>query len=70
MGAMLERDYEHRSVLSHVQLDARLTRVCLLPGVAEFAVVLRPVGAPVQLLHHGVANLPGACRMSLVPGAA
>jgi lipopolysaccharide transport system ATP-binding protein len=70
MGAMLERDYAQRAALTHAQLDARLTRVCLLPGVGELAVALRPVGPPVQLMHHGVANLPGACRMTLAGGPA
>jgi lipopolysaccharide transport system ATP-binding protein len=67
MGALSRQDYERRSRLSHQDLDACLTRVCLLPGVGDFAVVLRRDGQPVQLMHHGVANLAGRCRVTVVP---
>ena len=38
----------------------------LADHAGRFAVGFRPAGAPVQLLHHGVANLPGECRVSVV----
>jgi lipopolysaccharide transport system ATP-binding protein len=42
-----------------------LAALCLLPLAGTLAVALRSVGTPVQLLHHGVANLPGSCQMSV-----
>jgi lipopolysaccharide transport system ATP-binding protein len=69
MGMMSGEDYAQRSRCSYVECDARLVRVCLLPAVAAFAVVFRQRHAPVQLLHHGAANLPGACQVMLVPTA-
>ena len=65
LGALTGHDYDRRARTSHVELDASLARLCLLPLAGTLAVALRPVGAPVQLLHHGVANLPGSCRMSV-----
>lgn len=58
-------DYQNRGKFSHADLDARITRLCLLTHVGIFAVVFRLQGKPVQLLHHGVANLPGRCQMSI-----
>ncbi len=66
LGSLQTKDYETRAVASHAELDARLARICLVPAVGAFAVVLRTPAAPVQLLHHGVANLPGSCRVSVV----
>jgi lipopolysaccharide transport system ATP-binding protein len=66
MGALSRPDYEQRAALAHPEFDARLVRVCLLPGLGQFAVTLRRGGAPVQLLHHGVANLPGRCQVTVV----
>jgi lipopolysaccharide transport system ATP-binding protein len=70
MGALSGRDYDLRSLYSHAEMDPRLVRLCLLPAVGKFAVVFRQRSAPVQLLHHGVANLPGACHVSLTEAPA
>jgi lipopolysaccharide transport system ATP-binding protein len=66
LGALSGHDYDRRARTSHVELDARLARLCLVPQAGTLFVVLRPLGAPVQLLHHGIANLPGSCRISAV----
>jgi lipopolysaccharide transport system ATP-binding protein len=63
MGALTRHDYGMRGVYSHRELHAKLIRLCVLPGVGQFAVAFRRTGEPVQLLHHGVANLPGTCRL-------
>jgi homopolymeric O-antigen transport system ATP-binding protein len=68
-GTVNRDDYDRRWLYSHAELDARLIRLCLLPAAGSFVVILRPAGEPVQLLHHGAANLPGACLVS-VTGAA
>ena len=41
-------------------------RTCHLPRVSHFAVTARRTYWPVQILHHGVANLPGRCAVSTV----
>jgi lipopolysaccharide transport system ATP-binding protein len=65
MGTLTGHDYDRRSHHSHAELDARLIRLCLLPAAGTFAVLFRSAGAPVQLLHHGAANLPGGCQVSV-----
>jgi len=60
--------YERRSLYSHSDLDEPIIRLCHLPHVFRFAVVLRTGGDPVQLLHHGVANLPGSCQVTVSTG--
>jgi len=62
--AMLPRyDYEQRGQYTHADLITKRIRLCHLPSAGQFAVVFRQQGAPVQLLHHGIANLPGTCTM-------
>jgi ABC-type polysaccharide/polyol phosphate transport system ATPase subunit len=63
LAAINRYDYEHRGLYSHPDLTARIVRLCHLPNAGQFAVILRQGGMPVQLLHHGVANLPGECRV-------
>jgi hypothetical protein len=63
MGMLPRHIYEHRTTYAHVELDLRLIRVCLLARVGQFAVVWRTHGKPLQLLHHGAANLPGQCQV-------
>jgi ABC-type polysaccharide/polyol phosphate transport system ATPase subunit len=70
IGAMRRHDFERRAGYSHAELDARLIRLCLLPAAGTFAVAFRQAGTPVQLLHHGLANLPGECVVSEVPAPA
>lgn len=62
-GALLKKDYEKKNLLSYMELDSKLIRTCLVTGISTFSVVFRGVGKPVQLLHHGVANLPGDCQV-------
>jgi hypothetical protein len=66
VGTLSQADHDRCARYTHAELDARLVRRCLLPTVGTFAVLFRSVRAPAQLLHHGVANLPGTCRVSLV----
>jgi hypothetical protein len=53
-------DYQQRQLLSHSDLYARLVRACNLVGLGPFIIIFRKHGSPVQLTHHGLANLPGA----------
>jgi hypothetical protein len=54
--------YKERAALPYELLAAQVIRVCDLPGLGPFAVTYRANGRPVQLLHHGAANLPGHCE--------
>jgi len=57
--------YEHRERCSPQELRERIVRICHVPSIGRFAVVLRHEGLTTRLLHHGIANLPGSCRVTL-----
>jgi lipopolysaccharide transport system ATP-binding protein len=65
-------DYHHRASMTHDDLIGRTAHRCVVTGAGAFAVTYRPVGTrPIQLLHHGLANLPGDCGLAVVgPGGA
>jgi lipopolysaccharide transport system ATP-binding protein len=66
MVAMSLQDYQARERIPHVELDALLVRVCLLTSVSHFKILMRMNRKGVQLLHHGVANLPGDCQVYIM----
>jgi homopolymeric O-antigen transport system ATP-binding protein len=70
LAAISAYDYEHRHLYSHPDLHTKIVRLCHLPAAGHFALVFRRNGSPVQLLHHGVANLPGDCYVSAEPPGA
>lgn len=57
--------FQKKSSLPHKDISSNIVRVCSLNGIAAFTVVLRKIFSPVQLLHHGAANLPGNCQISV-----
>lgn len=65
-GALKYSDYLSRYNMTFTDLDSRLARVCLLPKVGAFTVILRKITNGPQLLHHGIANLPGECQVSVI----
>ncbi|MCX5909105.1 MAG: ABC transporter ATP-binding protein [Deltaproteobacteria bacterium] len=67
LGSVSLPDFQNRGKMLHQDLDAKLARLCMLTHVGIFAVGFRRQGDPVQLLHHGVANLPGECRVAVEP---
>ena len=67
LATIAPNDYARRADLSPGELHAAYTMLCLVPDVGQFAVTLRHNGLPVQLLHHGVANLRGSCEVAVVP---
>jgi lipopolysaccharide transport system ATP-binding protein len=69
LAALDSWTYDRRSMLTHDQLSAAVTRLCHMPNAASFTVALRPPAAPVQLLHHGVADLPGDCTVAVAAAA-
>jgi hypothetical protein len=66
LAMMARQDYEARGSLTHTDLSPKVIRLCHLARVGVFTVVYRHSGHPVQLLHHGVANLPGSCAVTVV----
>ena len=70
LAMMAKHDYERRGALAHADLHTKLVRLCHLPRVGVFAIAYRRHGQPVQLLHHGVANLRGSCEVTVVNHAA
>jgi lipopolysaccharide transport system ATP-binding protein len=72
LSSLRRSDFERRASFPHVELYARIEQLCVLTQAGAFTVALRPVGTrPIQILHHGAANLPGSCRVqALVPPAA
>lgn len=54
-------DYLMRSALTHEELYARINRISFLTNLGPFIIVTRKITTPVQQLHHGIVNLPGAC---------
>jgi lipopolysaccharide transport system ATP-binding protein len=66
--AMLNaHDYGQAAMLRHIELAPRILRLCHVAGAGRFTITLRPAGNPVQLRHHGVADLPGDSRISVIP---
>ena len=59
LGLVDRRTYDRRGVLSHQEVDAQVLRLCQVPVAGQFSVRLRTPRPPAQLLHHGVADLPG-----------
>lgn len=65
MGAA---DFARRAEMTHPELDARNTVVSTLSGVGCLAVTFRQRDTrPVQLTHHGLADLPGEARAAFLP---
>ena len=69
--AMLERSvYARRRQIQHLEMGAAVVRLCAVPVAGQFMVVFRRPAGQVQLLHHGVANLPGNIRVDTSYAAA
>ena len=67
--AMSARDFARRSEMTHPELDACNTVLSTLSGLGSLAVTWRTADtSPVQLTHHGLANLPGVARAAFLPG--
>ncbi len=62
-------DYRRRATLTHPELEGRMTVISILTRAGDFLVTFRTRETlPVQLTHHGVANLPGQAGMRLFAG--
>jgi lipopolysaccharide transport system ATP-binding protein len=64
-------DFNRRASLSHQELESRITVISILTRAGDFLVTFRSRDTtPVQLTHHGLANLPGQAVMRLYGGEA
>ena len=52
-----------RHLLDYDEVEALITRDCVVSGAAMLAVVRRKSGEPMQLTHHGLCDLPGKIKM-------
>ncbi len=66
LAALGLADYERRGLYPHQEVESKQLRLCQVPSAATFTVTLRHRGEPTQLLHHGVANLPGSCQVAIL----
>ncbi len=68
LTAMSAADFSRRAEMSHPELDARNSVLSTLTNAGSLAVTFRVTDTrPVQLTHHGLANLPGCARMAFLP---
>jgi lipopolysaccharide transport system ATP-binding protein len=65
LAMLTEHDYERAGSLTHAELAPRILRLCNIPAAGHLTVLFRRDGRPVQLLHHGIADLPGDSVVSL-----
>ncbi|KHK04542.1 ABC transporter ATP-binding protein [Desulfovibrio sp. TomC] len=65
-SAISREDFDRRASLSHQELESRTTVISILTRAGDFLVTFRSRDTtPVQLTHHGVANLPGQATLRL-----
>lgn len=69
MATVTRNDFQNRGRYPHEELAKKQLRLCHLSLPHLIAVLFRRTGEPVQLLHHGIANLPGACTVVVVNNA-
>jgi len=66
IATVSKADFQNRGIYVHEELAKKQMRLCHLSLPCLIAVLFRRNGQPVQLLHHGIANLPGACTVSVI----
>ncbi len=65
-SALGASDFDRRASLTHQELESRITVISILTRAGDFMVTFRSRDTrPVQLTHHGIANLPGQAAMRL-----
>lgn len=57
--------FNEKDVLPFTDLYSNVLRICTLNGIGPFMVSFRKKYTPTQLLHHGLANLPGNCQITV-----
>jgi ABC-type polysaccharide/polyol phosphate transport system ATPase subunit len=65
--ALRREVFDRRDAMDNDDLFPNLVRYCAATGNGPIAVISRKHGKPVQLLHHGVCDLPGKLYASIKP---
>jgi lipopolysaccharide transport system ATP-binding protein len=66
LSTIAQRIFKDKSSIPFNDLYSNIIRICSLNGIAAFTVIFRKQFLPTQLLHHGLANLPGNCKVFVV----
>lgn len=64
LTGLLKDVFNQRAQITHNELYSQVVRYCAATGNGPITVILRKHGKPVQLLHHGLCDLPGKIRSS------
>ncbi|NWG20750.1 MAG: ABC transporter ATP-binding protein [Chloroflexi bacterium] len=62
--------FEQRAAYAHPDLYSHIQYHCHLPSAGVITVSYRRQGYPTQLMHHGVADLPGTIHVAVLPAQA
>lgn len=62
-STIAQKIFVDKNSILFTDLYSNIIRICSLNGIAPFTVIFRNPFSPTQLLHHGVANLPGNCKI-------
>jgi lipopolysaccharide transport system ATP-binding protein len=66
LATISKNDFDHRELYPHPLLESKVMPICMIPGLGPFSVFFRNKGKPIQLLHHGIADLPGKCEIRVI----
>ena len=66
LSSINSHDYLNRSKHPYSELAPKILRLNNVVNAGVFIVNLPYLDGPMQLLHHGVANLPGDCMMKMI----
>ncbi len=55
--------YRNRAAILHAQFDEHVVRLCHIPNIAAFEIILGDPNEKGQLSFYGVTNLPGSCEI-------
>ena len=67
-STLSKADFQRRASYAHPDLDAKVTVIDIMVNAGYFGVAYRKNGRPIQLLHHGIANLTGSCAVGVING--
>ena len=70
LTTMSSADYRARLSAPQTELNKAILILSLLMQAGRLTVSPRSTASPVRLLHHGIANLPGRCTVSLAESPA
>ncbi|WP_105619007.1 ABC transporter ATP-binding protein [Vallitalea okinawensis] len=65
LSTMDPSNYSNKENMYYEELCRHEMRLCHRPMVGTFNVILNKGGKPTELLHHGIANLPGKCELEI-----